>query len=144
MNAQFKQKTFFILPRALALLTLALAILPSLAAADLPLQTSVTKDGITWTFDHAVPVGQFVNGDIYVVGTVTVTAITPAPQTSSPYMNGSVLNLPASNGKSGFDQRLNDGVDESWWFDASLRKALSRDGITRSPRPRTARMSSSQ
>jgi len=32
-----------------------------------------------------------------------------------------VLNLPTANGKSGFDSRLNDGTDESWWFDASLR-----------------------
>jgi hypothetical protein len=36
-------------------------------------------------------------------------------------MNGSVVNLPTANGKSGFDSRLNDGTDESWWFDATLR-----------------------
>jgi hypothetical protein len=66
-------------------------------------------------------VGQFVNGDYYVVGPVTVSAISPQPTTSSPYLNGSVKNLPTSNGKSGFDSRLNDGTDESWWFDASLR-----------------------
>ena len=82
---------------------------------------SITKDGITWTFSQAVPVGQFVNGDYYVVGPVTVTAIDPAPTTSSPYENGSVVDLPTSNGKSGFDSRLNDGSDESWWFDATLR-----------------------
>lgn len=83
--------------------------------------SSITKDGITWTFSEAVPVGQFVNGDYYVVGLVTVTAISPQPTTSSPYLNGSVKNLPAANGKSGFDSRLNDGTDESWWFDATLR-----------------------
>jgi len=83
--------------------------------------TSVTKDGITWTFSEAVPVGQFVNGDYYVVGPVTVTAISPQPTTSSPFLNGSVKNLPTSSGKSGFDSRLNDGTDESWWFDATLR-----------------------
>jgi hypothetical protein len=83
--------------------------------------TSITKDGITWIFSEAAPVGQFVNGDYYVVGPVTVTAISPQPTTSSPYMNGSVVDLPAANGKSGFDSRLNDGTDESWWFDATLR-----------------------
>lgn len=83
--------------------------------------SSVTKDGITWTFSHRVPVGKFVTGDYYVVGPVTITAINPAPTTSSPYLNGSVLDLPVANGKSGFDSRLNDGTDESWWFDASLR-----------------------
>lgn len=83
--------------------------------------TSISKDGITWTFSQAVPVGQFVNGDYYVVGPVTITAISPAPTTSSPYENGSVKNLPTENSKSGFDSRLNDGTDESWWFDATLR-----------------------
>jgi len=83
--------------------------------------SSITKDGITWTFSQPVPVGQFVNGDYYVVGPVTITAIDPAPTTSSPYLNGSVVDLPTANGKSGFDSRLNDGTDESWWFDASLR-----------------------
>ena len=82
---------------------------------------SITKDGVTWTFSTAVPVGQFVNGDYYVVGPVTITAITPQPTASSPYLNGSVKNLPTTNGKSGFDSRLNDGTDESWWFDATLR-----------------------
>jgi hypothetical protein len=83
--------------------------------------TSITKDGVTWTFSTAVPVGQFVNGDYYVVGPVTVNAITPQPTTSAPFMNGSVKNLPTKNGKSGFDSRLNDGTDKSDWFDASLR-----------------------
>ena len=83
--------------------------------------SSITKDGITWTFSQPVQAGQFVNGDYYVVGPVTITAIDPAPTTSAPYENGSVLNLPTANSKSGFDSRLNDGTDESWWFDASLR-----------------------
>jgi hypothetical protein len=83
---------------------------------------SVAKDGITWTFSQSVPVGKFVNGDYFVVGPVTITSILPRPTTSKPYKNGSVVNLPTSNGKSGFDSRLNDGVDESWWFDASLRR----------------------
>jgi hypothetical protein len=83
--------------------------------------SSIAKDGITWTFSQPVPVGQFVNGDYYVVGPVTVTAIDPAPTSSAPYENGSVRNLPTANDKSGFDSRLNDGTDESWWFDATLR-----------------------
>jgi hypothetical protein len=83
--------------------------------------TSISKDGITWNFSEAVPYGQFVNGDYYVVGPVTITKIDPAPTKSAPYENGSVKNLPTANSKSGFDSRLNDGSDESWWFDASLR-----------------------
>jgi hypothetical protein len=83
--------------------------------------TSVTKDGITWTFSQAVPVGQFVTGDYYVVGPVTIAGISPPPQTAAPYMNGSVKNLPTKTGHSAFDQRLNDGTDQSWFFDPSFR-----------------------
>jgi len=82
---------------------------------------SITKDGITWTFAQPVAAGQFVTGDYYIVGPATVSAIDPAPTSAAPYVNGSVLNLPTSNGKSGFDSRLNDGADQSWWFDASFR-----------------------
>ncbi len=39
--------------------------------------SSVTQYGITWTFDKAYPVGQFVNGDYWVVGPVVITGITP-------------------------------------------------------------------
>jgi len=83
--------------------------------------SSITKDGVTWTFSEPVEFGQFVNGDYYVVGSVTVTAISPEPQRTSPYLNGSVLNLPTASGHSGFDSRLNDGDDQSWWFDATAR-----------------------
>ena len=83
--------------------------------------TSLTKDGITWTFSAPVVAGQFVTGDYFVLGPVTISAISPAPTSADPYLNGSVANLPTTNGKSGFDSRLNDGSDESWWFDATLR-----------------------
>jgi hypothetical protein len=83
--------------------------------------TSISKDGVTWTFAAPVLAGQFVTGDWWIVGPATVSAISPAPTTATPFLNGSVVNLPTSNGKSPFDSRLNDGTDESWWFDASFR-----------------------
>jgi hypothetical protein len=46
---------------------------------DLPLKESVTQYGITWTFDKPARVGQFINGDYYVVGPVTVKALDPKP-----------------------------------------------------------------
>jgi hypothetical protein len=46
---------------------------------DLPLRQSVSDYGITWHFDQPARAGQFVNGDWYVVGPVTVTTIDPAP-----------------------------------------------------------------
>jgi hypothetical protein len=48
-------------------------------ADDLPRKESVSQYGITWTFDQAVPVGQFINGDWYVVGPATIVAIDPKP-----------------------------------------------------------------
>ncbi len=64
--------------------------------------TSLSQDGVTWQFSHAVPAGRFLGGDPYVVGDVTVTAITPAPAAGR---NGSVKNLPAVDDESGFDSR---------------------------------------
>ena len=39
----------------------------------------VSQYGITWTFDKPVKSGQFITGDWWVVGPVTVTKVTPAP-----------------------------------------------------------------
>lgn len=41
--------------------------------------SQISQYGITWTFDKAYPVGQFVNGDWWVVGPVTVVSVSPAP-----------------------------------------------------------------
>lgn len=46
---------------------------------DLPLKQSVSQYGITWTFAKPTRVGQFINGDWYVVGPAAITAITPKP-----------------------------------------------------------------
>ncbi|MBN2475757.1 MAG: hypothetical protein JXB62_14190 [Pirellulales bacterium] len=46
---------------------------------ELPLKESVSQYGITWTFQEAARVGQFVGGDWYVVGPATVKAIDPEP-----------------------------------------------------------------
>jgi hypothetical protein len=93
---------------------------PTPSLTSLPLVTSISKDGITWTFSQAVRVGQFVTGDYYVVGPVTVTSISPLP---SPGRNGSVLNLPGcrqpNTDKSGFDDRTQAGR-----YDASIRATL--------------------
>lgn len=91
---------------------------PSLAS--LPLVSSLSKDGVTWTFAQPVRAGQFVNGDYYVVGPATVSSISPAPANGR---NGSVLNLPgcrpAGADRSGFDSRTQQGR-----YDASLRVSL--------------------
>ena len=52
---------------------------PTPKLEDLPLKESVTQYGITWTFDKPTRVGQFVNGDFYVVGDTTIKMIDPKP-----------------------------------------------------------------
>ncbi|MCH5373220.1 MAG: hypothetical protein JJ992_04545, partial [Planctomycetes bacterium] len=49
------------------------------ALADLARVESITQYGITWRFAEPVRAGQFVNGDWYVVGRVTVSAVEPKP-----------------------------------------------------------------
>jgi hypothetical protein len=75
--------------------------------------SSVTDHGITWTFAQPVEVGQYVTGDYYVVGSVTIAAISPPP---TPGRNGSVINVPNVQNKTGFDDRT-----EQNRFDATLR-----------------------
>jgi hypothetical protein len=73
---------------------------------DKPLKSSVTQYGITWSFEKPVHVGQFVNGDYYVVGPTTIVAITPEPKDGR---NGSCLNPSAIIEKVGFDGRIPHG-----------------------------------
>ncbi len=44
------------------------------------MKESVSRWGITWTFDKPARAGQFVNGDFYVGGPVAVVKIDPAPR----------------------------------------------------------------
>lgn len=71
--------------------------------------TSVSYNGITWNFDGDYTVGQFVTGDYWVVGPVTITSTTPAWDGTK---NGSMLDpLPLSY--QGYDTRLDYGYNNS-------------------------------
>jgi hypothetical protein len=76
------------------------------ALTDLPLMTSITNWGVTWTFLLPTPVGRFVNGDYYVVGPTTIIDISP-PATNG--ANGAMLNIQVNIQKSGFDSRIASG-----------------------------------
>lgn len=85
--------------------------------------TSVTQFGITWTFDTNYTVGQYANGDYYVVAPsgLTIVDIDPASEivasrencdvngtglgtySTNSTINGSMVNPITSNGKHGFD-----------------------------------------
>ncbi len=64
--------------------------------------STVTQYGVTWTFDKAYEVGQFANGDWWVLGPVVVTAISP---NFSSGRNGWEAN-PSSPNNQGLDSRL--------------------------------------
>jgi len=102
---------------------------------DLPLRESVSQYGITWTFERPARVGQFVNGDWYVVGPVTIKAIDPRPLYGSEIppdqldhmdkerpevqrvRNGFMVNPPAQM-KAAYDSGVRN------WFDPSLIQRL--------------------
>ena len=52
---------------------------PTPGLQDLPLKQNLSQYGITWTFEKPARVGQFVNGDWYLVGPATIKAIDPKP-----------------------------------------------------------------
>jgi hypothetical protein len=102
---------------------------------DLPLKESVSQYGITWTFDKPARVGQFINGDWYVVGPATVKAIDPKPlygaeihkreldsmdkerKEEQRVRNGFMVNPPAQM-RLAYDSGVHN------WFDASLIQKL--------------------
>jgi len=83
-----------------------ITIIPNIVQSQTTIRESVTSHGITWQFSESVEVGQFVNGDYYVVGPVTVVSISPLPGNGR---NGSVVNVPISQNRSGFDDRTSNG-----------------------------------
>lgn len=113
------------------------------------LARSVTKGRITWHFDREAEVGQFVNGDWWVVGPVGIVAIDPpSVDTGGRVRNGSMLNpSPRWNQRTGadsaitaplvYDPALNVGLGLSpatplvLEADSSLVSTVSHDGPTR-------------
>jgi hypothetical protein len=61
--------------------------------------SEVSQYGITWTFDKAYPCGQFITGDWWCVGPLTVTSTSPEPTGTR---HGSMLN---PVGSQGYDSR---------------------------------------
>lgn len=64
--------------------------------------SSVSQYGITWTFDQPYPVGQFANGDWWVVGPTVITGISPG---FTGTQNGWEVN-PVGGSFQGLDNRL--------------------------------------
>jgi hypothetical protein len=71
----------------------------------------IERHGITWRFDRDAVTGQFVNGDPWVAGPVTIAGITPAPSGGN---NGSMVN-PSSATRQAYDSDI-------YGYDSSLGK----------------------
>ncbi len=98
---------------------------------SLPLREGVSQHGVRWTFTSPARVGQFVNGDWYVVGPVTIREIEPRPRygreipddeldardreqpEASRVRNGFMVNPPAAM-KVAYDSGVRN------WFDPAL------------------------
>ncbi|MEM7262855.1 MAG: hypothetical protein AAF488_12760, partial [Planctomycetota bacterium] len=76
------------------------SVLPSGGAAGEVNQ--ITSHGITWTFADFHPAGQFVTGDWWVIGPVTVINVNPMPNSGR---NGSMVN-PMPGNACGYDSRI--------------------------------------
>jgi hypothetical protein len=72
------------------------------------LAASITQWGITWQFAEPEQVGQFANGDWWVLGPVNVVSIAPPTQNvGGRQINGSMVNpTTVANGEHGYDSRL--------------------------------------
>ncbi|MHC4436557.1 MAG: InlB B-repeat-containing protein [Planctomycetota bacterium] len=56
-------------------------------------QSQISQFGITWTFDKEYTVGQFANGDYWVVGPITIVRIQPVSvELNGRMINGSMIN----------------------------------------------------
>jgi len=85
--------------KALSSLTMGLIAMTSVVvgeAAQAPQRTarSITRHDITWTFDKEYPVGEFVNGDPWVLGPLTIVSVTPGWDEE---VNGSQVDPPVTS-----------------------------------------------
>ncbi len=73
------------------------------------MRQSISQHGITWTFDKPYRIGQYVNGDFWVIGPVAITSIDPPSENNAGIItNGSMINPdPNSYENQGFDSRMN-------------------------------------
>lgn len=92
------------------------ALLLAIACTHARAATTVSQHGITWTFSADHTVGQYANGDYYVVAPsgLTITAISPAStDTAGRVINGSMVNPSGANASptQGFDSAMYDGYE---------------------------------
>lgn len=88
-------------------------------------QSRISQFGITWTFDKNYTIGQFANGDYWVVGPVTIVSIQPASvELNGRTINGSMINPSPKLGQTqGYDSAAYGRYARPGNFDPSLNVA---------------------
>ena len=91
MNLNLRNLTLYLRVKCLLFAMLFINFAQPLYAAVQ--QSQISQFGITWTFDKDYTVGQFTNGDYWVVGPVTIMKIQPASvELNGRTINGSMIN----------------------------------------------------
>jgi hypothetical protein len=94
-------------------------------ATPVQMQSSITQFGITFQFATPVPAGQFVNGDWFVLGPVTLVDMTPpCVTTNGRVMNGAMIDPDPSTLLHGYDKALYGPGNEARYQD-TLNVALN-------------------
>jgi len=107
--------------RIILLCSLCLVALAASAASGAT-TTSISQFGITWTFAAPVEYGQFANGDYWVVGPVSITAISPpSANIGGRTKHGSMIN-PGLGMTQGYDSAMYDTYGPA--YSSSLNRAL--------------------
>jgi len=93
-------------------------------------QSRISQFGITWTFNKDYSVGQFANGDYWVVGPVTIIKIDPASvEVNGRMINGSMVNpSPRLGRKQGYDGKLYMEYHKAGDYDPGLNAARPDGG----------------
>lgn len=93
------------------------------ADAGVVYASELTQYGITWTFDKTYPTGQFITGDYWVIGPVTIVSINPPSveteeeingENAIRIKNGSMINPDPNIGNKGYDEQAQ-GYDSHMW-----------------------------
>ncbi|MCE9612819.1 MAG: hypothetical protein K8T26_00995 [Lentisphaerae bacterium] len=104
-------------------------LLGSALAMESGAALSVTRFGITWTFDRDATVGTYANGDPWVVGPVAITNILPVSTTVDGWTrNGTMVNPAPSTLRQ--DQGFDSSVTRIAWWNPILNVA---PGFTGAP-----------
>jgi hypothetical protein len=103
---------------------------PPYRGQGVTLQSSVTQNGITWTFDGNYTVGRFYLGDWWVIGPVTISAISPAWDGQR---NGSMIDPDASTDtqgyRAGLDVQYVDSLNAATLLPLTIDPGQSSQGV---------------